>query len=155
MSCRISAFAISAFLLAGPANAQVLATAATPQPAAGCTAKAAKPAQINALATNPKAFAGKCVKLKGFWRDIGIYPTAGEANQPDALSVVFLDQRRVGLYQPPKDEETMPRTPVEATLVGTAGDCASLGAPGSDSTIGYCHYKGGAYLAVAGIERAK
>lgn len=155
MSCRISAFAISAFVIAGSAQAQVLATATTPQPAASCIAKTAKPAQINALATNPKAFAGKCVKLKGFWRDIGLYPTAGEANQPDALSVIFLDQRRVGLYLSPRDEEHMPHAPIEATLVGTAGDCASLGAPGSDSTIGYCHYKGGAYLAVAGIERAK
>lgn len=152
MSHRIFALVGLSVILAGPARAQA---PPAPQPAPGCTAKAAKSAQINAMATNPKAFAGKCVKVKGFWRDIGVYPTAGEANQPDALSVVFLDQRRVGLYLPPADEAQMPHSPVEATLFGTAGDCAGIGAPGSDATTGYCHYKGGAYLAVAGVERAK
>ena len=152
MSCRISALAAFAFSLVG---SSAHAEPATPQPAATCTAKSAKLAKINVIATDPKAFAGKCVRLKGFWRDIGFYPTAGEAGQPDALSVVFLDQRRVGLYLNPSDAERAPHGPTEASVFGTAGDCATLGAPGSETTTGYCHYKGGAFLAVAGIELSK
>ena len=85
MSCRISALAAFTFSLGSAAHAQSAATA--PQPAATCTSKIAKLAKINVIATDPKAFAGKCVRLKGFWRDIGFYATAGEAGQPDALSV--------------------------------------------------------------------
>ena len=153
MSCRISALAAITFSFATVAHAQPSAT--SPQPAPTCTAKAAKLAKINAIASDPKAFAGKCVRLKGFWRDIGFYATAGEAGQPDALSVVFLDQRRVGLYLSPKDAARAPHAPTEATVFGTAGDCETLGAPGSDTTTGYCHYKGGAFLAVGGIEPSK
>lgn len=152
MSCRISALAVFTFGLAvSAAHAEPVA----PQPAATCTAKSAKPSKINVIASDPNAFAGKCVRLKGFWRDIGFYATAGEAGQPDALSVIFLDQRRVGLYLNAKDAERAPRGPTEATVFGTAGACESLGAPGSETTTGYCHYKGGAFLAVAGIELAK
>lgn len=61
------------------------ASAADPQPAASCTARSANSARINEIAAHPEAFAGKCVRLKGFWRDFGFYPSAGEAGQPDAL----------------------------------------------------------------------
>jgi hypothetical protein len=128
---------------------------AAPTPAASCTEKSAQATQINKMAQDPAAYAGKCVKLKGYWRDIGFYPTAGEANQPDALSVIFLDQRRIGLYLSDADLKRAPHGPVAATAFGTAGDCASLGKPGDDKVPGYCHYKGGAFLAVAGIEAAK
>ena len=153
MSVRISALSGCLFSLACAAQAQPVAT--SPQPAGACSAKAAKLTKINVIASDPKAFAGKCVRLKGFWRDIGFYATAGEAGQPDALSVIFLDQRRVGLYLSVADEARAPHGPTEATVFGTAGDCAALGAPGSDATVGYCHYKGGAFLAVAGMELAK
>ena len=153
MSFRISALSACLLSLATAASAEPVATA--PQPAPNCTAKAAKLTKINVIASDPKVFAGKCVRLKGFWRDIGFYATAGEAGQPDALSVIFLDQRRVGLYLNPSDAARAPHGPVEATVFGTAGACESLGPPGSDATVGYCHYKGGAFLAIAGIELAK
>jgi hypothetical protein len=150
MRPRPSILAAGLLFMAVPAFA-----ATAPTPDATCTAKSAKPAQISDFAKAPERFDGKCVRLKGYWRDNAMYPTAAEGAQPDAISFAFLDLRRVGLYLTPEVLKTAPTAPRAATAFGTAGACTRLGAPGSDATVGYCHYKNGAYLAVAGIELAK
>lgn len=126
-------------------------------PASGCTAKAAKPSEINKIAQSPQTFSGRCVRLKGYWRDIGFYPTAAEAAQPDAQSVVFLRERRVGLYLAEADAAHAPTGPRAATLVGTAGACADLyKGDGLRSVVGYCKYiPDGAFVAVVQMELAK
>ncbi len=145
-----AAFLTSGF--AGPACAQALEIV----PAKDCTARTAKAAEPGDVAADPAAFAGKCVKLEGWWRDIGFYPTRSEAAQPDALSIPLLDNRRVGLYLPKKDLEAAPRGPKLATVIGTVGGaCSKLPATVTAADTGYCHYKGGAYLAVASISLAK
>ncbi len=136
----------AAFILSSAIAAS--AAAGSPAPDAACTAKSAKAAEINKIAQDPKAFAGKCVRLKGYWRDTGFYPTAAEAGQPDALGVIFLKLRRVGLYLTEADAARAPRGPRSANLYGTAGACAAQ----SDAE-GYCKFvPDGAYVAVAGIE---
>ena len=126
------------------------------EPAKGCTARTAKPVEPGDVAQDPAGFAGKCVKLQGWWRDIGFYPTRSEAAVVDALSIVLLDNRRVGLYLPKKDLDAAPQNPKLATVVGTVGGaCSKLPAAVTAADTGYCHYKGGAYLAVSSISIAK
>ncbi|WP_293677079.1 hypothetical protein [uncultured Phenylobacterium sp.] len=143
-------FLASAF--AGPAGAQTLDVT----PAKDCNARTAKPAEPGDVAADPAAFAGKCVKLEGWWRDIGFYPTRSEAAVPDALSIPLLDNRRLGLYLPRKRLDAAPQGPKLATVVGTVGGaCSNLPATVTAADTGYCHYKAGGYLAVATIEIAK
>lgn len=125
-------------------------------PTKDCNARTAKPAEPGDVAADPAAFAGKCVKLEGWWRDIGFYPTRSEAAVPDALSIPLLDNRRVGLYLPRRRLDAAPQGPKLATVVGTVGGaCSKLPATVTAADTGYCHYKTGAYLAVATIEIAK
>ena len=131
--------------LCGPALAQDFT------PAKSCTDKTAAPATVNEVASNPAGFKGKCVKVQGWWRDIGIYASRGEAFQPDALSIVTLDERRLGLYLSDKDQAKAPPRAVMAQAVGVVGRCADI--PNRETALasGYCRHKPGAYLAVARI----
>ena len=115
-----------------------------------CNPKTATAADVGEVAYSPAAFAGKCVSLQGYWRDVAVYPTLAEANQPDALSIPFLDRRRIGLYLPPKDDARAPKAPAAARVIGVVGVCDKLLSSGAQ-VMGYCHYKTGAYLAVASI----
>jgi len=132
----------------GSAQAQALPA----RPAKDCTAGTAKPAEPGDVAADPAAFAGKCVKLQGWWKDIAFYPTRSEAAVVDSLSIPLLDNRRVGLYLPKKDLDASPQGPRLATVIGTVGGaCSKLPTAVTAADEGYCHYKGGAYLAVASI----
>lgn len=141
---------ILATALGGSAHA-----ADTPSPglAKGCTTKSAKAAEPAEVAANPAEFAGKCVSLEGWWRDIALYPSRAEAAQTDALSIVILDQRRVGLYLPKAQLDASPQTaPRLVTIVGRVGGaCAAVAAEVRDKDDGYCHYKPGVWLAVASV----
>ena len=138
--------------VAGSAHAQALEVVA----AKDCTARTAKPAEPGDVASDPAAYAGKCVKLEGWWKDIAFYPTRSEAAVVDSLSIPLLDSRRVGLYLPKKDLAAAPQGPKLATVIGTVGGaCAKLPATVTAADTGYCHYKAGAYLAVASISLAK
>ncbi|HEX7944790.1 MAG TPA: hypothetical protein VF495_09000 [Phenylobacterium sp.] len=144
---------LAALALASPAVAQseLMVT-----PGKGCNARTAKPAGPGDVAADPAAYTGKCVKLEGWWKDIAFYPTRAEAAVVDSLSIPLLDNRRVGLYLPKKDLDGAPQGPKLATVVGTVGGaCAKLPAAVTAADAGYCHYKGGAYLAVASIALAK
>jgi hypothetical protein len=113
-----------------------------------CTAKTAAAADLGEVAYSPDAFAGKCVTLQGYWRDVAVYPTRAEAAQPDALSIPFLDRRRIGLYLTAKDDAHAPGVPTPVHVTGVVGSCARLLISGAE-VKGYCHYKAGAYLAVS------
>jgi len=145
--------ALAALALASPAAAQ---SELMVSPGKGCTARTAKPAEPGDVAADPAAYAGKCVKLQGWWKDIAFYPTRAEAAVVDSLSIPLLDNRRVGLYLPKKDLDGAPQGPKLATVIGTVGGaCAKLPAAVTSADAGYCHYKGGAYLAVASIALGK
>jgi len=144
--------------LASAALALVIAAAtlaSAQSPAKPCDAKSAKVADPGRVAADPDAFAGKCVRLRGVWRDIGFYPTAAEAAQPDALSIATLDQRRIGLYLSDRDLARAPQGPITATVVGVVGNCAGEKPAGVDAQADYCRYKQGAYLVVALIDAGK
>ena len=83
-------------LLIVPAGAQAQSELLV-TPAKGCTERTAKPVEPGDVAADPAAFAGQCVKLQGWWKDIGFYPTRAEAAVVDALSIVLLDNRRTEL----------------------------------------------------------
>lgn len=121
--------------------------------AKGCSAKTAKVAEPAEIAANPDEFAGKCVSLDGWWRDIALYPSRAEGAQTDALSIVILDQRRVGLYLPKAQLDGAPQTaPRLVTIVGRVGGaCARIAAEVRETDEGYCHYKPGVWLAVASV----
>ena len=120
--------------------------------AKGCTAKTAKVVEAPELAANPAEFVGKCVSVDGWWRDIALYPSRAEAAQTDALSIIILDRRRVGLYLPKEQLDAAPQGPRLVTLVGTVGGaCETLAAEVRGKDDGYCHYKPGAWLAVASV----
>jgi hypothetical protein len=120
--------------------------------AMGCTAKTAKVVEAPELAANPAEFVGKCVSVDGWWRDIALYPSRAEAAQTDALSIIILDRRRVGLYLPKKHLDAAPQAPRLVTLVGTVGGaCEALAADVRAKDDGYCHYKPGTWLAVASV----
>ena len=50
-----------------------------------------------------------------------LLPTRAEAAVVDALSIVLLDNRRIGLYLPKKDLDAAPQGPKLAVVVGTVG----------------------------------
>ena len=120
--------------LCGPALAQDFT------PAKSCTDKTAAPATVNEVASNPAGFKGKCVKVQGWWRDIGIYASRGEAFQPDALSIVTLDERRLGLYLSDKDQAKAPPRAVMGRRCFTAAATVRMTSPlsfGDTTTSAY------------------
>lgn len=154
MMGRKLAVAVGA-LVVGIASGADAAEPAAPSAALakGCSAKAAKSAEPAEIAANPDEFVGKCVKVEGWWRDIAVYSSRAEAAQTDALSIVILDQRRLGLYLPEKTLAAAPQTaPKLVTIVGVGGGaCAKVDAAVRAKDDGYCHYKPGAWLAVASV----
>ena len=148
--------AASVLFAAGLAGASAHAQSIQVTPGKGCTARTAQVADPGDVAADPDAYAGKCVKLVGWWKDIGFYPTRAEAAVVDSLSIVLLDNRRIGLYLPKKNLAAAPQGPRYATIVGTVGGaCSKLPAAVTAADAGYCHYKGGVYLAVASVRLAK
>lgn len=143
---------ITASLAASSANAPALVVA----PTKGCATHTAKPAEPGVIAAEPGALAGKCVKLQGWLKDIGFYPTRAEAAAVDSLSIILLANLRIGLYLAPKTLAAAPQGPKLATVVGSVGGaCSTLPAAVTAADPGYCHYTGVAYLAVPSIKLVK
>ena len=142
-----------ALLLTVPLTAAQAADAAwvRPAPAKACKAAAAKPAEVTAVATHAADFDGQCVKLTGWWRGAAIYATRAEAAQPDAITMSWLDRRRVGLYLDPKDVRA-PDEPTFATAVGSVGVCSKWSDDVRLHGEGYCQRKPGPYLAAVRVE---
>ena len=156
LSTDRAALIATILLTAGLTAPSVHAQALVVVPAKGCTTHTANPAEPGDIAADPAAYAGQCVKLQGWWKDIGFYPTRAEAAVVDSLSIILLDNRRIGLYLSKKHLDAAPQGPKFATLVGTVGGaCAKLSAAVTAADTGYCHYKGGAYLAVASVKLMK
>jgi hypothetical protein len=151
---RLPASAAGAtFLLTGAVAAAHAADEAwvRPAPAAACKAADAVAAEVSAIARSPQAFDGKCVRLTGWWRGAAIYPNRAEAAQPDAITMSWLDRRRVGLYLDPKDTRA-PDEPVPVTVVGSVGLCSRWTEAVRQRSEGYCLRKPGPYLATIRID---
>lgn len=131
------------------------AAAQAAMPARPCVARYASTVEAGDVAANPAAFAGKCVKLTGWWRDIAVYPTRSEAAVVDALSIPLLDNRRIGLYLPSRDLAAAPQSPRLSTIVGVVGACAQRPAADGSADKGYCDFKAGTYLTVTSVASAR
>jgi hypothetical protein len=145
-AASLSIFPVFLGASAAPADAW-----ARPKPAKTCKAAGAKAAEVNVVAAHGDDFDGKCVRLTGWWRGAAIYPTRAEAAQPDAVTMSFLDRRRVGLYLDPKDSRE-PDEPTYATVVGTVGLCSRWSDDVRLHGEGYCQRKPGPYLAAVQID---
>lgn len=105
------------------------------------------------LATDGKAWEGKCVKLQGYWARNALY-----SRRRDPVQVRYpatnekLKARRIGLYVPERFQKDIPEHPRRYTAVGIVGDCATLG-EGVIMVMGYCHYTYGTYLAASQMLR--
>ena len=124
---------------------------ARPTPAKSCKAAEAVVAEVDAVARRPQEFDGKCLRLTGWWRGAAIYPNRAEAAQPDAITMSWLDRRRVGLYLDPKDSRA-PDEPVYVTAVGSVGLCSRWSDEARQRSEGYCLRKPGPYLAAIRID---
>ena len=122
-----------------------------PVPAKACAAASAQATEVAAVASRPAEFDGKCVRLRGWWRGGAFYPSRAEAAQPDAITMSFLDRRRVGLYLDRKDARE-PEEPVLATAVGSVGVCSQWPDEVRQRGEGYCLRKPGPYLAAVRID---
>lgn len=140
---------------APPADAQqeepyvVMWVAARPE---SCNLAAATTASFEELVTDPERWEGKCVAVGGFWQEQALFAIARDARRGHAQSTNALSGRRVGIYGTEELLASAPRTPVAYTAVGIAGQCDSL-AEGAIMVMGYCHYTGGPYIAVAEMHR--
>ena len=153
MAGRTLAAALISFCVAAPVAAQDAPPAswARPAPAKSCRLPEAQPVEVRAVASRPEEFDRKCVRVTGWWRGGAIYQTRAEAAQPDAITMSFLDRRRIGLYLDPKDSRE-PDEPTFATAVGTVGLCSRWPDDVRLRSEGYCLRKPGPYLAAIRID---
>ena len=140
---------------APPADAEqeephvVMWVAARPE---SCNLALATRTSLEALVTEPQRWEGKCVAVDGFWQESALFAVARDARRRYAQSNDSLRGRRVGIYGTEELLASAPRTPVAYTAVGIAGQCDAL-AEGAIMVMGYCHYTGGPYIAVAEMHR--
>lgn len=105
------------------------------------------------LATDGKAWEGKCVKVRGYWARNALYSRARDTVQVRYPAMnEKLKARRIGLYVPERLQKEVPEHPRRYTAVGIVGDCTTLG-QGVIMVMGYCHYTRGTYMAVSQMQR--
>ena len=130
-----AALLTSAF--AGPACAQAIV------PAKDCNARTAKPAEAGDVAADPAAFAGRCVKLEGWWRDIGLIPPI-EAAEAGALAT----RSDTAAWAVPAEKALAPRRNGRVATVGAGGGPLQAAGRGHGGGHRYCNSRAG-LLAVA------
>jgi len=150
------AVAMAAAVQAGPSPAPaddepffLMSISSSPET---CNLALATKVSLTDLARTPQTWAGKCVAVDGYWRHRALFDTAQDARTQGAQSGAALKGRRVGIYGTPELLSSAPPKPARYTAVGIAGTCDAL-AEGAIMVMGYCHYTGGAYIAVAEVHR--
>jgi hypothetical protein len=113
-----------------------------------CNERVASKANLEELARNPERWIGRCVAVTGLWSGRALFATRYSARVRYPQSDETLVERRLGLYGLEKIADGYPDSPSRYVAVGVAGSCERLW-QGSLMVMGYCHYTGGAYLAVA------
>lgn len=126
----------------------VMWVAARPE---SCNRALAKRASLESL-IKESHWEGKCVAVDGYWRQRALFATARDARRRSSQWNGRLRGRRVGIYGTDELLASAPRAGVAYTAIGIAGQCDTL-AEGAIMVMGYCHYTGGPYIAVAEMRR--
>lgn len=116
-----------------------------------CNLKLATKVDLLTLAKEPQNWAGRCVAVDGYWHFRALFASPRDARNY-SQSNDELSARRVGIYGTEELLSSAPRKPAAYTAVGIAGQCETLG-EGAIMVMGYCHYTGGPYIAVAEMRR--
>lgn len=125
-----------------------------------CTSANAKRVEFASVALNPSAYAGECVRLKGFWAGPALYSSrdgyylAGAIVSdlaPDNPQRVY----RIGVYPHGVQAEAAADSQLhseasDADMIGRVGMCEQFWDAGLMVT-GYCHYSHGAILSASRI----
>lgn len=117
-----------------------------------CNASSATKVRLQAMAREPRRWEGKCVAVDGYWQQRALFSAARDARKRYAQSNNSVSPRRVGIYGTERVLASAPRTAAAYTAIGIAGRCETL-AEGAIMVMGYCHYTGGPYIAVAEMHR--
>ncbi|HEY0012345.1 MAG TPA: hypothetical protein VGB79_05775 [Allosphingosinicella sp.] len=117
-----------------------------------CNLALATRTSLRALIAEPQRWEGKCVAVDGYWRHRALFATARDARRRYAQSSERSSGRRVGIYGTQALLASAPGTPAAYTAIGIAGQCDTL-AEGAMMVMGYCHYTGGPYIAIAEMRR--
>lgn len=117
-----------------------------------CNRSIATSVELKDLVAKPSIWEGKCVAIDGYWAHRTLFATRRDADKDPARSGGARRQRRVGIYAADTVLTAAPKRPQAFTIVGIAGRCETLG-DGAIMVMGYCHYSGGPYIAVAETHR--
>jgi len=117
-----------------------------------CNLALATKVELRTFATEPHEWTGKCLAVDGYWVGRALFASRLDARQRYAQSNDAVSRRRVGIYGTTELLSSAPRVPAAYTAIGIAGQCKTLG-EGAIMVMGYCHYTGGAYIAVAEMHR--
>jgi hypothetical protein len=113
-----------------------------------CNLDVAKKVSLEALVRKPSAWTGKCIAVRGYWYGRALFDYQSDADRKYSQSSDEIDGHRVGIYA---RDEILNAAPKHAALfiaVGIANECERLW-NGSVMVMGYCHYTGGPFIAVA------
>ena len=148
---RLLAIAALSFVPVLPSAAEDFVVIHRALPKSDCTTKVAVRVPLVDLVKNPDRYAGRCVAVTGYWARGALFGEVAALRGRYPASNEKSAHRRVGLYLSERDWARAPSEyPELSVAIGTAGSCEKLG--GSDAMVmGYCHYTGGAYIAVASI----
>lgn len=117
-----------------------------------CNLALATKVDLPGLINEPQKWTGRCIAIDGYWHGRALFASRKDALRPYAQSNDALNKRRVGLYGTKELLSSAPRAPLAYTAVGIAGECEALG-EGAIMVMGYCHYTGGPYIALAEMRR--
>ena len=113
-----------------------------------CNFSIAKKVKLEGLVRKPGEWAGKCVAVTGYWQGRALFEDRADARKKYAQSSDELDGQRIGIYAQDEVLEAAPKRAKPFTAVGIAGTCEQLW-DGAIMVMGYCHYTGGPFIAVA------
>ena len=117
-----------------------------------CNLTLATKVDLLTLVKRPTAWMGRCVAVDGYWQGRALFGRPRDARSRYAQSNRALRKRRVGIYGTDELMRTTPHAAAAYTAAGIVGDCEALWA-GALMVMGYCHYTGGPYIAVAEMRR--
>jgi len=103
---------------------------------------------VRTIASHPEEWTGKCVAVDGYWQLRALFAQRRDARSSYSMSNTAVRDRRIGIYGSDRLLAAAPRSPAAYTAVGIVGQCEQLWAE-AVMVMGYCHYTGGPYLAVA------
>ena len=113
-----------------------------------CSQSNARTVDTREIARSPDAWTGKCVRVRGWWKAGTIFSDRRSAGRERADNSPSSYRDRIGVYGRDEVMNQSPDHPVFTTAIGIVGTCEQLG-DGTLMVMGYCHYRGGPYIALS------